>query len=80
MKEKLYIARKIFKSRYGMTEFASNLKNNHKFKRTNWLSFCKEKNENENHILSGKCKVYGDLNKQYNEKEKSVGVFLCSSE
>ena len=77
VKEKLYIGRKIFKARYGMTDFAGNFKNNLKFKKTGWLCICKEEIEHENHLLSGKCKVYGDINEKYKTKDdKSLMTFF----
>ena len=76
-KEKLHIARKIFKARFAMTEFAGNYKNSFKFKETNGLCFCKEQNENETHLLTGQCKVYGDLKSKTNIcDDKSLMLFF----
>ena len=61
LKEKLQVARNIFKTRYGMTEFAANFKNNLKYKKNNWMCFCQEEKESEDHLLRGNCKVYSDL-------------------
>ena len=77
VKEKLHIARKIFKARYGMTEFAENYKNNFKYKTTNWMCICKEEKESETHILSGKCTAYGDLRNKTNIfDDKSLMLFF----
>ena len=32
-----------------------------KFAKTDWLCLCQEASESESHLLSGKCRVHGDL-------------------
>ena len=37
------------------------LPNYKRFAKYNWLCRCEEAREDESHLVSGKCKVYGDL-------------------
>ena len=77
LKEKLQVARNIFKTRYGMTEFAANFKNNLKYKKNNWMCFCQEEKESEDHLLRGNCKVYSDLLEKTNlSDDKSTMMFF----
>ena len=73
----LYSARKMFKTRFGMTDLAGNFKNNNKFKLSSHLCKCKLELETEHHILSGKCKVYGHLRQKYkhNDDESMMKLF-----
>ena len=76
-KEKLHVARKNFKTRFGMSNFAGNYKNNIKYKKNNWMCFCKNETENEAHLTSGKCQVYGDLKEKYRlDDDKNLMLFF----
>ena len=50
-----------FKTRFGLQPFAGNYSNNRRFASTDWLCRCKAFREEESHLISGKCEVYGDL-------------------
>ena len=41
--------------------FAGNYSHDRRFEKSDWLCFCKEAREDESHLTSGQCKVYGDL-------------------
>ena len=53
--------RSIFKTRVKLLPFGGNFKNDKRFAKTKWRCLCKEEIEEESHLLSGKCTVYGDL-------------------
>ena len=66
IKEKsIFEARLHYKARFGMFDFAGNFGNDRRFLKTDWLCFCKEAREEESHILSGSCKIYGGLRKSF---------------
>ena len=65
-------ARNWFRSRYFLQPFAGNYAHNRKYAKSDWLCRCKEDKEEESHITSGSCKVYGDLTSQFGDlKEDS---------
>ena len=59
--------RKWFKSRFGLQAFAGNFSHNKRFAKTDWLCRCKASIEDEGHIVSGLCPVYGDLRTQFGD-------------
>ena len=59
--------RDTFRARFGLTEFAGNYSHARKFAKTDWLCLCQEASEKESHLLSGKCRVYGDLTEQFGD-------------
>ena len=61
----MYNVRKHYRSRFGLQPFAGNYSKDKRFAKSSWLCLCKEEREEEIHILSGNCKVYGDLNDKY---------------
>ena len=70
--KKYYISKKSlnnvriqFRTRYGLRRFAGNYSNDKSFSRSNWLCKCLESREDEDHLLSGRCKVYGDITQKY---------------
>ena len=50
-----------YKARFAMFPFAGNFSNDRRFARTEWLCRCKREKEEESHLLSGNCEVYGDI-------------------
>ena len=56
-----------YKSRFGMFPFAGNFTNDRRFARTEWLCRCKREKEEESHILSGNCEVYGEIRRSYGD-------------
>ena len=53
--------RRIFTTRVKLLPFGGNFKNDKRFAKTNWRCLCRVEVEEESHLLSGKCTVYGDL-------------------
>ena len=50
-----------FRARFGLTAFAGNYSHDQQYSKSNWLCQCQQSTETESHIMSGTCKVYGDL-------------------
>ena len=48
-----------------MLPFAGNYSKDLRFARTDWLCWCGEEREEELHLLSGKCDVYGEIRGRY---------------
>ena len=53
-----------FRARYGLQPFAGNYFHDRRFAGSQWFCKCREE---EAHLLSGQCKVYGDLTLQYDD-------------
>ena len=53
--------RKYFRTKFGMHAFAGNYSHDKRFAKTDWLCKCSKARENEDHLISGECEVYGDL-------------------
>ena len=67
-------ARKWFRSRFGLQPFAGNYTHDKRFNKTEWLCRCKEYKEDESHIISGKCPVYGDLRTNFGDLEEDKNL------
>ena len=75
---KIHNVRQLFKTRYGLMPFAGNYSRDKRFARTNWLCRCGRAKEEEQHILSGNCEVYGEIRAAYpnfNDDEQLVKFF-----
>ena len=75
---KIHNVRQMFKTRYGMLPFAGNYSHDKRFYRTDWLCRCGRAKEEEQHILSGNCVVYGEIRAAYhnfNDDEQLVKFF-----
>ena len=59
------MVRQQFRTRFGLLPFAGNYSKDKRFAKTSWLCACGEEREEEQHLLSGHCKVYGDLAHNY---------------
>ena len=60
-------ARQHYRTRWGMQAFAGNYSHNKIYAKSNWLCLCLESREEESHLKSGDCKVYGDLTQQFSD-------------
>ena len=70
--------RQQFCSRFGLQPFAGNYSGDNRFARSNWLCKCQVAREEELHIMSGKCTVYGDLPQKFGDlsnDENLVNLF-----
>ena len=63
----IYDVRKQYRSRFGLESFAGNYSRDKRFEKTSWLCLCKKSREEEVHLLSGQCQVYGDLTHNYSD-------------
>ena len=61
----IHEVRQMYKTRFGMQPFAGNFSHNRRFARTEWLCRCGISKEEEGHILSGNCEVYGDIQQKF---------------
>jgi hypothetical protein len=60
--------RKWFRSRYKLQAFAGNYTHDkRRFAKTDWLCRCKLSIEDEGHIVSGQCPVYGGMRTQFGD-------------
>ena len=57
--------RNIFKTRFGLQEFAGNFTHDRQFSKTDWLCRCKNAIEEEGHIVSGSCEVFRNMRTQF---------------
>ena len=57
----------MFKTRYGMLPFAGNYSKDKRFARNHWLCWCGEEKEEESHLISGDCEIYGDIRRKYGD-------------
>ena len=48
-----------------MLPFAGNYSKDVRFARTDWLCRCGKEREEESHLLSGNCNVYGEIRGRY---------------
>ena len=63
----IYNVRQEFRTRFGLLPFAGNFSNDRRYAKTSWLCKCQEAKEEECHLTSGQCKVYGDLTEKYSD-------------
>lgn len=63
----IYSARQMYRTRFGMQPFAGNYSHDRRFARSEWLCQCREAREEESHLLSGNCPVYGEIWAKYDK-------------
>ena len=63
----IHQVRQQYRTRFGLLPFAGNYSKDKRFSKTSWLCACGEEREEEPHLLSGHCKVYGDLTHQFSD-------------
>ena len=57
-----------FRTRFGLQRLAGKYSKDKSFARLNWMCKCLEYREVDNHLMSGECKVYGDLTLKYSDR------------
>ena len=67
-------SRKWFRSCFGLLPFAGNFTHDRRYAKTNWLCRCKTSREEEGHITSGTCHVYGGLRTQFGDLENDENL------
>ena len=68
----------MYKTRYGMMAFAGNFAKDKRFAWSDWLCKCGEAREEESHLISGTCQVYGEIRHKYsnlNDDKQLVDFF-----
>ena len=60
-------ARLHYRTRFSMQPFAGNYSHDTRFAGSSWLCLCSESREEESHLLTDQCKVYGDLTLKYGD-------------
>ena len=66
-KKNIHSVRQMYRSRFGLQPFAGNYSHDRKYSKSAWLCKCLEAREEEAHLLSGTCKVYGDIALKYDD-------------
>ena len=66
----IHNVRQTFRSRFRLQPFAGNYSKDRRFQKSSWLCLCKEAREEESHLMSGKCSIYGDLALKYKDFSK----------
>ena len=61
----IYNVRKQYRAGFGLEAFAGNYSHDKRYQKTSWLCLCQNSREEESHLLSGQCQVYGDLTDKY---------------
>ena len=64
----------------GLQNFAGNYSNHNRFAKTNWQCRCLESRENEPHLTSGNCKVFGHLNERFGDLSDDENLVLFFKE
>ena len=58
-----------FRTCFGLLPLAGNFRHDRQFAKTDWLCRCGITREEEGHIMSGNCQVYGGLRTQFGDLE-----------
>ena len=66
--------RDIYRTRFGMHPFAGNYTKDRRFARTEWLCHCKKSKEEELHLISGNCEVYGEIRAKYDNLNNDMDL------
>ena len=67
LKANIKTVRERYRTRFGLLPFAGNYSHDRRFASTNWLCRCKQSREEESHLSSGKCPIFGDLKSQFGD-------------
>jgi hypothetical protein len=68
-KKLMHDVRQTYRTRFRLQPFAGNYSHDRRFAASQWLCQCQESREDESHLLSGKCPIYGEIRKQYGALE-----------
>ena len=66
--------RACFRARFGLSEFAGNYSKDPKYAKSDWLCLCKQSTESESHLMTGTCKVYGDLKSGFGNLNEDMNL------
>ena len=80
LSKNMFNVREHYRTRYGLLSFAGNYSNNKKYASSNWLCRCSEAREEESHLTSGNCKVFGDLQDKFGDLSQDENLIKFFSE
>ena len=63
----IHKSRSLYRTRFGLQPFAGNYSHDRKFVKTNLLCKCGTAREEEGHIVTGNCQVYGNLKDKFGD-------------
>ena len=66
-KKIIFSVRQQYRTRFGLEKFAGNYSNDRRFASSEWLCRCLEAREEESHLTSGRCTVFGDLKERFGD-------------
>ena len=66
-KKNIFHVRHQYRSRFKMQPFAGNYSQDQRLKKSDWLCLCLQSREDEAHLTSGQCTVFGDLALKYTD-------------
>ena len=66
-KKNIFSVRQQYRARFGLEKFAGNYSNDRRFSSTEWLCRCEEAREEESHLTSGRCTLFGDLRERFGD-------------
>ena len=70
--KQISFVRQVFKTRFGMNQFAGNYSHDRRFARTDWLCRCHKAREEESHLISGECDVYGEIRAEFDDLDDDI--------
>ena len=70
--KQISFVRQVFKTRVGMNQFAGNYSHDRRFARTDWLCRCHKAREEESHLISGECDVYGEIRAEFDDLDDDI--------
>ena len=80
LNKNIFNVREHYRTRYGLLPFAGNYSHNKKYASSNWLCRCLEAREEECHLTSGNCKVFGDLQDKFGDLSQDENLIKFFSE
>ena len=66
-KKNKFSVRQQYRARFGLEKFAGNYSKDVRFASSEWLCRCQEAREEESHLTSGRCTVFGDLRERFGD-------------
>ena len=57
----------MYRTRYGLSDFAGNYSHARKFEKTNFMCRCERTREDESHLMSTDCPMYADIREQFSD-------------
>ena len=71
---KISEVRELFKTRFGLQPFAGNFSHDRRFSSSEWKCKCGEAKEQEDHLRSGECEVYGDIRRKHGNLDDDISL------